>query len=90
MVKFEKVPSGGTVLGAMQFPHPGDTHLWVVLVQLGEEEYCVWTCNTQTMGYSSGDYFTFPMNSPGRNRELAYHQFIASCAGRVSAYYSKG
>ena len=45
----------GPVLACVQFPHPGDKHLFSVLVQL--DEYVVWDFNAEAEGFYNGHYF---------------------------------
>jgi len=46
----------GIPLAVVQFPHPGDSFLFTVLIYR-DPEYIIWTFNAQTGGFAHGDYF---------------------------------
>ena len=84
-MKFLKVPNQGEVIACLQYPHAGDSHLWMVLVKwpvegegkVGVEHYATWTCNTQVWGYSHGHYQTSDVSY--RNRVFATKEFLERC-----------
>lgn len=46
----------GEVIGAIQYTHPSDSHLFTVLVE-ESDGFCVWTYNSETGGFTNGHYF---------------------------------
>ena len=59
----------GEVLAIVQWPY--DEFLFTVCVQIADEEWVVWTFNSQTSGCSNGSYFT--------RKEDALRQFGDRC-----------
>jgi len=72
-------PNGRTVVGAIQFPHPGDKHCWIVLA-MGERDWVVWDYNAQTGGFANGQY-------PGEDCNRAYTVFAERLARRVQSAF---
>jgi hypothetical protein len=63
LTEFKNVPQDGEVKAAMQLPHPGDAHLWDVLVKMSDTKWVIWTYNDQTAGYGQGHYFVRPLDA---------------------------
>ena len=86
-MKFERVPNQGDIIACLQYPLPGDAHLWVVLVKwevqapgletVTYEHYATWVCNTQVWGYSHGHYQSSDVSY--RNRVLGTKEFLERC-----------
>jgi hypothetical protein len=77
-----RVNAGYTIIAAVQFPHPGDSHLYVVMGQQ-DNAFVVWTFNTQDGGFYHGHYFGHPKSD---NRWLAFSEFMAMAERRHQAY----
>jgi len=64
----------GTPLAVAQFSHPGDSFLFIVLIEF-DEHYVVWTLNLQTGEFFFGHYFPFLMETKREALSDAYTRF---------------
>jgi hypothetical protein len=72
---------GGELLGYIQYPHPDDAHLVLVLVHLEPLKFVVWTFNRNDGGFHNGDYFEARPDEGEeglfRMHNQAYHAFFS-------------
>lgn len=66
----------GNVVAISQFLSPGDRHLRVACIEIGDGQYATWMVNTDTMmdfedaGCSLGHYFTLDSHATNRREAM--------------------
>lgn len=70
------------VVGAVQYPHPADRHLWMVLVKREDEHtpYVLWSFNAQDGGLFWGHY-----HSNRKDALVDFHRTVTDRLGLHTA-----